>query len=51
MTFDQVFTLFSIVCLSYCVFMAGAIWQQNKSHDQFMRFIKTSEITKWGEYE
>jgi len=51
MTYDQAFMLLSGLCLGYCVFMAGAIWQSNKSHQQFMRFIETSEISKWGEYE
>ncbi len=51
MTYDRVFTLFTVLCLGYCVFMAGAIWQQNKSHKEFMTFIETSEITKYGKYQ
>lgn len=50
MTVDNIFMIGSLVCLGYCVFMAGAIWESNKSHKRFMKFLETSEINKWGEY-
>lgn len=51
MTAEQIFMYLSLGCLAFVFFMAGAIWESDKSHKRFMKFIKTSEITKWGQYE
>lgn len=50
MTANEIFILFSTVCLGYCVFIMGAMWESNKQHKRFMNFLETSEITKYGEY-
>jgi len=51
MTAEQILMYVALGCLAFTFFMAGVIWQSDKSHKQFMNFIQTSEITKWGKYE
>ena len=50
MTTVDVLQIVSLLTSIWVIFMLGAMWESRSAHKRFMKFIKTSEITKYGEY-
>lgn len=50
MTTADILQIATLLTCGYVIFMLGAMWESRSAHKRFMKFIKTSEITKYGEY-
>ena len=50
MTLEMYLTIQTLL-IAFVAYQIGATVAERKAHNRFMKFVETSDINQWGEYE